>query len=241
MEKRLSIIIPFYDRWELTHSCLGKLYGAGIRPYEVILVDDASTEADIHKGINWWKSTNLLQIKYTKNAENMGFGYSMNKGAEYASGDILLLLSNDVSILNKKPIDDLITELTNNDKQLIGQELIAFDSGWNRIHSVIVPYLAGHFLACTKEAWLEIGGFDPIYSPVDYEDIDISVRFLLGGFKLKALNSMFIAHLFGGTIKTKYGDVGRLEITERNRDKFSSKWSFEELQKAVDLYGNNNL
>lgn len=236
-ENDLSVVIPFYNRWDLTHSCLGKLYGSGLRPKEVILVNDASTDTDFHGAIQWWKDATELNIRYTKNDENKGFGESMNKGAFSADGELLLLLSNDVEILNRNPIDIAINNLNEAYKVFIGAELIDFDSGWNTFDGITIPYLAGHFLMTKKTDFVAVGGFDPLYSPVDYEDIDISVRYLLQNFLLFPVGSLFLRHLFGGTIREKYGEK-RMEITKKNKEKFRNKWENEQLQRAVSNYRN---
>lgn len=236
-ENDLSIVIPFYNKWELTHSCLWRVYNSGLRPKEIILVNDASTDIDFNGGIEWWKNATDFNIRYTKNSENKGFGESMNKGAFAADGDLLLLLSNDVEVINRNPIDTAINKFNSVDKVFIGAEIIDFDSGWNTFNGLTIPYLAGHFLMTKKEDFIVIGGFDPIYSPVDFEDIDITVRYLLHEFLLFSVGSLFIRHLFGGTIREKYGD-GRLEITKTNKEKFRNKWTDEQLKRAVSNYRN---
>ena len=41
--KRISVVMPFYNNWGLTHQRLMDLW-KHVNPYEIVLVNDASTE-----------------------------------------------------------------------------------------------------------------------------------------------------------------------------------------------------
>ena len=51
----ISIIIPFYNHWEMTHQGLAELYKYVSDPVEIVLVNDCSTEPDCKSGIAWWQ------------------------------------------------------------------------------------------------------------------------------------------------------------------------------------------
>lgn len=225
----VSIIIPFFNRWELTHARLLELYRFAPENVEIILVDDASTEDMIDSGIAWWQKniypiTNR-PIRYHKNPENLGFGGAMNEGAKLAKGDILVFLSNDV-IMNGDIVTEIITKLQENNKVLLGGEIINFDSGWNTLlvdgKKMIIPYCNGWLLACTKEVWDAIGGFDLRYGKYDYEDIDISLTAQFLGYNLIALNSKYARHIGGATIYALNSD--RQAQTLKNKELFRQKW-----------------
>ncbi len=86
-----SIIIPLFNRVDLTEQCLVKLaeVTAGAT-FEVILVDNASTDA----------TPTLLtalggDVQVIRNAENLGFAVACNQGARAARGRHLVFLNND--------------------------------------------------------------------------------------------------------------------------------------------------
>jgi GT2 family glycosyltransferase len=116
---------------------------------------------------------------------------------------------------------------------LIGGELVNYNAGWN-YHEIdgqkfFLPWLNGWFLACTDVIWQSLGGFDPIYGKVAYEDIDISTTAIDLGYNLVALNSDKLHHLgaqsFGYTPE-------RMKQTEKNREVYSRKWQ----SKLVELH-----
>jgi hypothetical protein len=61
----ISIIIPFFNRWDLTHARLYELsQHVPLGNVEIILMDDASTEIDCRTGVAWWQKNSLLNIRY---------------------------------------------------------------------------------------------------------------------------------------------------------------------------------
>ena len=47
-----------------------------------------------------------------------------------------------------------------------------------------VDYCSGAFLATPRKVWERLGGFDPCYSPVYYEETDYCVRLLEEGLRV---------------------------------------------------------
>jgi len=96
---KVSVILPYYNMWNLTHARMMELYKFAPLNTEIIMVDDASTSNDCKTGAEWWqKQVGRHEIKYIRNEENLGFGGSHNAGSKVATGDILCFLSNDVVI-----------------------------------------------------------------------------------------------------------------------------------------------
>ena len=116
--------------------------------------------------------------------------------------------------------------MEHSDKEaLVGNRSVYWPSGWNEFEAngkKIVPYLEGYFIACKRDAWEELGGWDERYSPYDYEDMDLSLNAFLLGYNLIALDSKFIRHIGGQTVYKM--NPQREEVTKRNRIKFIEKW-----------------
>jgi polyisoprenyl-phosphate glycosyltransferase len=91
----ISIIIPVYNEAEslsdtltLLHKCLEEQL---ICPYEIIVVDDASTD-----GTSELLSTEE-NIKVLNNLVNSGYGYSLKKGIRAAGFDTIMIIDGDGS------------------------------------------------------------------------------------------------------------------------------------------------
>jgi GT2 family glycosyltransferase len=221
----VSIVIPFFNRWDLTHARLMDLHKFAPDYCEIILVNDASTETESDGGISWWQKNGRHKIRYYRNSENVGFGTSLNNGVKLAKGKYIILLSNDVIVYDNF-IDDIVTLINNDHKMLIAGRIVDWAGGWNEFDidgkHYIIPYAEGWLLGCTKIAWKELGGFDPIYSPYDYEDLDISMKAMSLEYNIVGLNSDKVKHLGGATVY--HVNPNRIEITQRNRELFISKW-----------------
>jgi GT2 family glycosyltransferase len=214
----VSIVIPYHNGWAMTHQLLLDLYrGDKDNIDEVMLVDDASDDESIG-GAVWWKK--LLPVRVFRFEENMGFLRSANKGLKKATGGIKILISNDVRIYQPF-VQQIVTLLEENPKQLIGNYFHASDTGWNKFADKLFPYMAGYLLASTFDGWDDLEYFDELYVPSDMEDIDLSTTAIKLGYKLTSLNLSSITHIGGQTIK--YG-AEREAITKINQRKFREKW-----------------
>ena len=225
--KSVSIILPFYNLFYLVNQRLMELHRLIHTPVEIIVIDDYSTENVSMNIIEMWKRQMIHDLIYYRSEQNLGFGGVFNKGCDMASGNIYVLLSNDVKILYNF-IPDVMKIIDNYKKVLIGNKLYTYDTGWNVFEinekPRLFPYLAGHFIVCTKDVWGELGGFDEIYYPYDYEDVDISTMALYKGCELVSVDSKMLIHDHpGSTIRTI--DSNRERITRDHREKFYNKWS----------------
>jgi len=223
----ISIIVPAFNRWDLTHARFLELYQhVSHHDIEVIYSDDASTEGEVLSGLRWWQTSKLLPLEVVFNPKNRGFGATCNQGAEHAQGDSLIFLSNDV-LISGNFVWQVLDVLERNSNALIGNTLYAYDTGWNVLaingKKQLFPYLGGYFIACTAQVWEHLGGFDPIFLPYDYEDIDLctTAQYLL--HPLVPINSEYLQHLSGQTIRTV--NTQREKITLRNQKRFIEKWS----------------
>jgi len=116
---RVSIVVPVYGNALLTFTCLKSVQAhSPAGQYELIVVDDASPEP---------VETSLAAVtgvRFERNAANMGFIRSCNRGAELAHGGIVVFLNND-TIVTPGWLDAL-TEVFDRDPDagLVGAKLI---------------------------------------------------------------------------------------------------------------------
>lgn len=218
----VSIICPVWNQKVLTHKFLfhhQRLYQT--RPdIEIIIVDNGSTDSTTTT-LNMWRHQFGDRLKIVSLSVNTGFGPGHNTGAAVAEGGILIFISNDVI-----PFGDYVTVIEKAAKpnRLLGAELITRDTGWNTFEGKTISYLAGHLVACDRQTWDKLGGWDERYIPCDYEDIDLSMTAHQIGIELIGLN-LPVQHLFGQSAKQL--DGGRLAITVQSQAKFKEKWGFE--------------
>lgn len=193
----VSIIIPVYNKWQLTRACLNSVVqtstASSIR-YEIILADDGSTDettsaADI-----------FPNLRVIKTSTNVGFLRNCNNAAKYARGTFILLLNNDTVVLPGW-LDALYRTITlDPTAAIVGSKLLYPDGliqeagaslfsdgtainigrGFNRYADVFnlrreVDYISGASILIRKSFWDSCGGFDERYKTAYCEDSDLSM------------------------------------------------------------------
>ena len=89
---RVSIIIPHWNGIDILSECLRSLFKSKHDSYEVIVVDNASTD-----GSQSWVKNKYPQVKLIENEKNYGYAGGCNLGALEAEGDFLVFLNNDTT------------------------------------------------------------------------------------------------------------------------------------------------
>jgi glycosyltransferase involved in cell wall biosynthesis len=89
MKPQVSIIIPTLNEERHIARCLVSIQNQDFEDYEVIIVDNGSTDKTLHI-INHFR-----KIRFFINDKLQGAGYAKNLGAKYAKGNILLFIDAD--------------------------------------------------------------------------------------------------------------------------------------------------
>ncbi|MDB2481628.1 glycosyltransferase [bacterium] len=180
---KVSIVIPTYNNLEYLpetiESCLAQTY----KDFEIILVDDASTE-DIYSYVK-----NIPKITYIRNEKNMGPGYSRNVGVEASSGELISLIDSD-DIMHKDKLTNSVGKFSSDIGLICGDYCIfvnrimrsnprpfygfgrEMDIGWNSM--IKVNYVACGSTTFRKDVFNEVGGFNETYWVA--EDYDLWLR-----------------------------------------------------------------
>ncbi len=111
----VSVVIPVYNKWELTEACLRSLHLTlqGCR-CEVIVVDNASTDATPSSCQALGEALFGDLFRYRGMERNINFGPASNLGAREARGEYVLFLNNDTLALPECPrwLDLLMRDFT---------------------------------------------------------------------------------------------------------------------------------
>lgn len=92
----VSIVVINYNTFDLTCRCLDSIYQHTTSlAFEIILVDNASTERDPSEFVE-----RFPEILLIKSRENVGFAKGNNLGIEVAKGTYILLLNSDALLIN---------------------------------------------------------------------------------------------------------------------------------------------
>jgi GT2 family glycosyltransferase/glycosyltransferase involved in cell wall biosynthesis len=238
-----SIVIPAFNQVEFTERCLAALSQSGDRAdFEVIVVDDASSDDTPAR------LARIRGLRYSRNGENLGFVGSCNAGAAQARGEFVVFLNND-TMVQPGWLDALLDTFRRHpDTGLAGSKLIYPDgrlqeaggivfadgSGWNygrfddpghpRYGFVReVDYCSGAAIALPRALFETLGGFDRLYSPAYYEDVDLAMRVRQHGLKVRYQPASVVVHFEGTTAGTDTTQgVKAYQVV--NQEKFVARW-----------------
>ena len=241
----VSIVIPVYNKFSYTDTCLRSL-SADVSKLrvEIIVVDDCSTDAE-----TWQNLSEISGIRAIKNPENLGFIGACNAGAAAANGEFVVFLNNDTAV-QAGWLDALIATFdAHPDAGLVGAKLVYPDgrlqesggiifndgSGWNygRFGDPNDPqygfvrevdYCSGAAIALRKSLFTQFGGFDTLYAPAYYEDTDLAFKVRQAGLKCYVQPASLVVHFEGissGTDLTS--GIKRYQVI--NQEKFLARWN----------------
>ncbi|QEM69759.1 glycosyltransferase [Geobacter sp. FeAm09] len=146
----VSIIIPLFNRVDLTKQCLeglARTVGAAI-PHEIILVDNGSTDgtADYLRAAG-------DRVAVIGNGSNQGFARACNQGARAARGKYLLFLNND-TVPQPGWLEPLVRVLEDDPAvAAAGSKLLYPDGTIQHAGVVMVDNRAGNDPLCGEHIW----------------------------------------------------------------------------------------
>ncbi len=88
-----SVIIVNYNGRHLLHDCLSAVLAQAYERFEVIVVDNASTD-----GSAGYLETDFPAVTLVRSQRNGGFAGGNNEGVRHAQGDLIVLLNNDTIV-----------------------------------------------------------------------------------------------------------------------------------------------
>lgn len=134
IDLEVSIIIVNFNTVELTSNCVESILDKtnGIE-YEIIIVDNASTDASVKILQNKFKD----KVNIISNNMNLGFGIANNIGVSLAKGEFVFLLNSDTIIHNNalKYFVDFYRNKSNLRIGVLGTILYNFDGTIGRSSS----------------------------------------------------------------------------------------------------------
>jgi GT2 family glycosyltransferase len=208
----VSIVIPTKDQNKLLQCCIhGLVSRTGYKPVEIVIVDNGSSEP---------AACNLIarlrrRPGFTVVEDDGGFNFSrlVNRGIAASSGEICLLLNNDVDVIHADWLDEMVVHALRPDVGAVGAKLYYADGtlqhggvilgmggiaghqhrGAPREHNGYFGRLRSiHSLSCVTAACLatrravydQVGGFEEEHLPVAYNDVDFCIRIQQAGYRV---------------------------------------------------------
>lgn len=215
----ISIVIANYNGENYLRTCLASLLKSSITDYEIIVIDNDSTDTSLKIVSEFQKKD--PRIRKLKNRVNIGVPASRNRAISRCKGEIVVLLDNDTEV-KKNSLEELIKPLLTNENIGAAQALLIDFENRNLVQMAgghLIPqaiWLMGFYerseykdikpklkdtniiaisaaLAVKKEVLDKISGYDHLlYNYTD--DLDFSWRIWIAGYRVILAHKSIIYH-----------------------------------------------
>jgi GT2 family glycosyltransferase len=237
---QVSVVMVTFNAWEWTARALAALVQNTEPSYEVIVADNASADGTLD-GLAALEGATVL-----RNPVNRGFGPAANQAALHARAPYLLLLNTDSlvhpgwlpplrAILDEEPeVGAVAPRLLHLDGtvQEAGSTLWGDAEVW--AYGALQPaerpeyrfrrdvdHASAACLLLRRSAFVDVGGFDPVYAPAYYEDVDLCLRFWERGLRTVCQPLSQVTHASGASTDRERIGV----LLDRNRPIFQRRWA----------------
>jgi GT2 family glycosyltransferase len=216
-----NIIVVNYNGVQYLRTCLGSLKSQSFTGFEIILVDNNSSDQSVD-----YVRSKFPDVAIVRSEENLGYAGGCNLGAHFASSDYLIFVNNDMEF-PKNWLEEMVSTASSNESigivtckviesprakriQHIGStcDIFGYPAGYgtgeidrgqyDKLTEVF--FAVGDALMMKRSLFFRLGGFDPkffLYS----DDLDLSWRTWLSGYKVIVNPSAIAYHMGRGSVK----------------------------------------
>jgi glycosyltransferase involved in cell wall biosynthesis len=222
---RISVVVACYNGERTLQACLDSLQRLNYPDYEVLLVDDGSTDGT--QAIALRHPT----ARYIRHQKNLGLSVARNTGIAAATGEVIAFTDADCradedwlyylagDLLNSSFVGLGGPNLLPPEDSPVAAAVMASPGG--PAHVMLSDRQAEHIPGCNmafyKWALAAVGGFDPIFQRAG-DDVDICWRLQQAGHKIGFSPAAFVWHFRRSAIRhylkqqLGYGDAEALLV-----------------------------
>ncbi|RIH63244.1 glycosyltransferase family 2 protein [Mariniphaga sediminis] len=224
----VSIVVVNWNTLEITKKCIESIEKNVIVPYEVILVDNGSTDGSA----KYFKESNHKNTTVIFNDSNQGYAGGNNVGIKMAKGKYICLLNSD-AFVTKGSIELMIRHMEKTDASLVGpltnkakglQSKRVFIKPFRKLlpSNQEVEYLSFFCILIKSEVFKKIGLLDESFGLGTFEDDDFCKRAKHNSFKLNIAQHAWVWHEAHATMKAN--NISENDLIMTNKYKFEDKW-----------------
>ena len=253
---KISVIIVNYNGKKLLEKCLESLFKIDYNNFEVILVDNNSTDGSME-----FVTKNYPKIIVIKLDSNKGFAEPNNIGTKIAKGEYLLFLNND-TVTTTNFISEMVNVLEKDEKIAICQSLLLkpdgnIDSSGDFIDKMGIVYNSktktdeikeissarGACMLIRKKIFDKLGGFDEKFF-FSFEDVDLGWRSWILGYKVVIVPNSIVYHDAGKTsskLKSEVAYHGLKNQLSMKITNFEPRFALRSLLLFFFVYGSREI
>lgn len=204
---KVSVVVASYNADRTLKPCLESLRNLNYADYEVILVDDGSTDTTPQL------AEQFPRVRYFRHQTNLGLSVARNTGIAAATGEIVAFTDADCRA-DEDWLYYLVADLLDGEFAGVGgPNLLPPDDSAVAAAVMVSPggpahvmlndreaeHIPGCNMAFLKSALLAVGGFDPIFKKAG-DDVDLCWRLQQAGYKIGFSPAAFVWHYRRSTV-----------------------------------------
>ncbi|HEV8716123.1 MAG TPA: glycosyltransferase [Candidatus Binatia bacterium] len=243
LQKKVSVILLTYNNLDCTRACLESLYRfSAYENWQLIIVDNHSGDGTVQYLRQFAASHENVRLIF--NQTNVGFARGNNQGIAAASGEIIILLNNDV-IVTQGWMGEMVAYLTRPEIGLVGpvtnsignEAKVDLDyASLAQMPQAAAAYMQAHRGQCFEITVLaafclgmrralieEVGLLDERFEIGMFEDDDYSRRVREKGYRVVCARDIFIHHVGGASFFQLPRDE-YLRLFTTNKTRYEEKW-----------------
>lgn len=220
---KLSVIVPVYNGEATIDTCMNRIFNSDYKNFEVIVVDDASTDSTIEK----LKKFNCRVIRLNKNG---GVANARNVGARHAKSNVLVFVDSDLYV-HKDTFSKMVKKYKSNPKMgIIGAVnsgkynskkfgtkflslKLSYDYKWkNGEKYKKFSSFQSECCLIEKKIFDEIGGFNTKYKKAGVEEYEIGYRLTENGYTNYICRDILYDHYYDSLPKRADSLLRRVSI-----------------------------
>ncbi len=217
----ISVITLTHNKLPVTKRCLPSLLGTEHKSWELVVVDNGSSDGTVDWLRDFRDSANV-PVTLIQNSDNIGCSTARNQGIDMARGGQLVFVDNDVALRSRHWLTRMCSELERDPKiaavcpklvyplpphniqcagaavspqgrvEFMGRGETRDDERFNNAREI--QCLISACCMFRKSVLDEVGGFDEAFHPVEFEDIDLCYRARSAGYKITYIPTIEMYH-----------------------------------------------
>jgi len=234
---KVGVLVLNQNGAHFLDACFGSLLDNTFSSFDIYLIDNNSSDDSVEFTRNRYPTVRVIE-----NESNLGFAGAYDRAIRSLDYDYVVLLNNDTTV-DRRWLEALVSVMERDhriaacgskivmmwDKCLIdhaGGMLTSIGSGldlgkWARDEGQYdktreVGFGCGCSLLLRRQAYLDVGGFDPDYI-IYHEDVDLCWKFHLFGYSVMYVHDSIVYHHLGGGEIQSIENPWKVYLCQKNR------------------------
>jgi glycosyltransferase involved in cell wall biosynthesis len=248
-----SLVIPNQESLPMLRKALAFIDHLQGIDLELVIVDHQSRDPELH---SFYRELDMkVPFRLVRYERGFNYSLMINAGVEASTHPIVVMMNNDVEITHSESFLQLVRHAVRPAVGVLGSKLLYSDNSiqhcgvallegghadhilrhvssddlmYQKMLSEVREYHAvtGALMACRREVFDAVEGFNEVYLPIEYNDIDFCLKVRERGLKVICLPLEDVYHHESVSRGKELDAMGRLIRSEASRY-MSQRWSEE--------------